>query len=124
MARGVVMKRFFKHLYQRLTRGWDDRELWSLDHTFAAWIVPRLERLKEMKRGVPASCLPEPSGPYTDEEYSMAELAWEYALDEMIEGFKVKQQEWDEGGWAFDAPPEQYTRAKELFIKHLDDLWD
>jgi hypothetical protein len=120
MAHGVVMRRFFKHLYQRLTRGWDDRELWSLDHTFAEWIVPRLERLKEIKHGVPASCMPALGG-YSDEKYAIAEKIWGEIMNDMIVGFKAKQHEFDVWG---EVEIGAYFRAKKLFINHLDDLWD
>jgi hypothetical protein len=33
---------------QRITRGFDDSETWSLDHTIAKFIIPRLERYIEL----------------------------------------------------------------------------
>jgi hypothetical protein len=35
---------------QRRTRGFDDRELWSLDITLARWLLPRLTALVEGPR--------------------------------------------------------------------------
>lgn len=39
------MIRSIKHLYQRLTRGFDDPDTWSLDVTMFEWLEPRLEVL-------------------------------------------------------------------------------
>ena len=38
---------------QRLTRGFDDSELWSLDHTIVNFILPRLKRFRENHCGFP-----------------------------------------------------------------------
>lgn len=32
----------FKWLWQQIYRGWDDRDLWSMDDSFANWILPTL----------------------------------------------------------------------------------
>lgn len=37
-----------KFLKQRLERGFDDSETWSLDCTIASFLIPRLERLMEI----------------------------------------------------------------------------
>lgn len=41
-------KRWSEYEEQRLTRGFDDSETWSLDFTIAKFIVPRLERYIEI----------------------------------------------------------------------------
>ena len=37
----------FKWLYQRCRRGFDDKELWSLDNYFYKWFYPRLKAFSE-----------------------------------------------------------------------------
>lgn len=61
------------YFWQRRTRGWDDRELWSLDVTLSKMIAPRLRRLKEIQLGHP--------GMMTEEE-------WDACLDKMIASFE------------------------------------
>lgn len=114
------MKRRLKWFWQRLTRGWDDREVWNLDHTFAEWIVPRLELLKKTKHGIPQSCFPNRDFDYIEDEFSFANLAWEKVMDDMIAGFRRKAHSDGDVEFGKDA----YDRAKGLFAKHLDDLWD
>lgn len=45
-----------KELYakQRKERGFDDTELWCFDVTLARYLIPRLQRLKEIAVGYPA----------------------------------------------------------------------
>lgn len=104
--------RFLYYTYQRLFRGWDDSELWSLDHSFALWIVPRLKRMKEIQKGFPANL---------SDDWEDGFEKWNIILNEMIEGFVIKINEFDED---IDCGSNiKYTRAKELFLKYLDDLW-
>lgn len=44
----IFTKRFWKFLWQRWTRGFDDSETWSLDSTISYFILPRLKRFKEI----------------------------------------------------------------------------
>lgn len=41
----------FKYLFQRLYRGFDDRDTWSLDYSLYRWLLPRLKRFKEVNNG-------------------------------------------------------------------------
>ena len=63
------IKRWIKHFYQRRTRGWDDSDTWSLDHTIAKFVLPRLKLFRKIDFGYPAGL--------TSEE-------WNWILDEMI----------------------------------------
>lgn len=49
----LFRKRFWRHWWQRRTRGWDDSELWNLDLTFARYIQPRLSRFRETTYAYP-----------------------------------------------------------------------
>lgn len=48
MWRGKI-RRFF----QRIIRGWDDSDTWSLDTTFYQWFLPRFKRFQELNCGYP-----------------------------------------------------------------------
>ena len=45
--------RFFKFVWQRKTKGFDDSETWNLDNTIANFVLPRLKRYKELNGGCP-----------------------------------------------------------------------
>ena len=65
--------RNIKWAYQRITRGWCDKDVWNLDCWFLDVVVPMLKHLKETKHGYPAY---------------MTEEQWNHILDEMIMHFE------------------------------------
>ena len=65
---------------QRKKLGFDDRDLWSLDHTIAKFVLPRLIRFKEAKCGHP--------GNLTMEQ-------WTKILDQMIWSMQAIIDEWE-----------------------------
>lgn len=67
--------RWDEYAQQRLERGFDDSELWNLDHSIACFILPRLKRFRETAGGYPGYLK------NMDEWYSI--------LDQMIEGFEL-----------------------------------
>lgn len=48
-----LISREFKFFWQRLTRGYDDSETWSLCVEHAKWMAPRLKRFIEIHNGHP-----------------------------------------------------------------------
>ena len=64
-----------EYTQQRLERGFDDSEIWNLDHTLAAFLLPRLKRFRE------ATCA------YPSELNSIDE--WYSILDQIIEGVEL-----------------------------------
>ena len=99
---------------QRKERGFDDRELWDLDHTFASFILPRLKAFKTYTSGYPSV---------------LTEKEWNHILKDMIYSFElvVAREEF---------PPIEYTeeqkklwrkrkqRGLNLFGKYFSHLWD
>jgi hypothetical protein len=63
-----------KRVYQNIFRGWNDSDLWNLDWNIAEYILPRLKRLKEIKKGYPSN-IDDPK-------------QWESILDKMIKSFE------------------------------------
>lgn len=111
---------------QRLTRGFDDTELWNLDGTILQFIIPRLKAFKESVHGYP--------GNYDSFEQ------WKHDLDEMIWAMEYydERENWpdfkkdEHGNFIKDEngefiPTEEYSRAKngwKLFCDNIFGLWD
>jgi len=102
-------KREKKFAKQRLSRGFDDSETWSLRDTIANFILPRLKRFKKVQRAFPADI--------TAEE-------WDSIIDKMIISFEmVKRDKWDVD---LSKAREQLKKIDEglnLFAKWYLDLW-
>lgn len=100
------IKRDVKFLFQRLRRGWDDGETFSLDHSLAKLVAPRLKRFKEITIAHPPD---------------LSEKEWADELDKMIAAFEFAASE---TRWV--APPDEYKKHQEgidLFAKHFFGLW-
>lgn len=90
-----------------------DNELWSLDFTLAKYILPRLEKYKNMERmGYPSKL----SG----------EKEWDEILDKMIYSFKYVIER-DKYYFDYNTEKERIEKYKEgmnLFAEYFMDLWD
>lgn len=106
-TRWDTKKRDMRHVWQRLTRGWPDSDLWSLDHALAKIILPRLKLFQQCRGGHPSDM--------TDQE-------WDDILTEMVFGI-----EWYASGdcWnSFDREKaERAQKGMELFGKYYGHLW-
>lgn len=111
-------KRTYRHFIQRRRGGFDDSDTYSLDHTVAKFILPRLKRFKEVNNGFPAR-----------EEASTFE-DWDQIIDKMIFAFEVYAR----GAWNKDEIADELnislseleSRCQEgliLFGKWYRDLW-
>ncbi|MFB6291755.1 MAG: hypothetical protein ABEJ25_08540 [Candidatus Bipolaricaulia bacterium] len=92
---------------QRLERGFDDTELWSLDATIAKFMVPRLRAFRENLISHP---------PHLTSEQ------WQRILDQMIKGFSPYLEQ-DSMIWG----NRQYNSlrvALRLFAQYFPHLWD
>ena len=94
----MKIRRAIKYWWQRKTRGWDDSEIWSLDHTFIDWFLPRMERLDKIRKEW-----------FVLEDVEVSE--WE----EMIKLFKVVRED--------DSKDEELNRALDLFKKYFRRMW-
>jgi hypothetical protein len=99
-----LYKRAFRYYGQRLTRGWDDSDLWNLDATISKFVLPRLRRFKENQFGYPSN---------------MTEEEWRGVLDQMILAFENN---------LLDFPTREQDQQVEeglaLFAKYYVHLWD
>lgn len=48
----TLVRRYWRHWYQWLTRGFSDQETWALDYEIAKFTLPRLKRYKEIASDV------------------------------------------------------------------------
>ena len=65
----MKLPRPFRILWQRIIRGWDDSDTWSLDIPIARFVLPRLRRFKELNNGYPPL---------------LTEKTWDETIDKMI----------------------------------------
>ena len=127
------------YIYIRLTKGYNYKDLWSLDIPIAKFIYPRLRDYRKIVHGFPGEFSKE--GDDTDEGfkqwtdiidkmlYTFGHLAkysdWDLPMDELessdIRSHNPKYEAW------YKANTEHYTKMKEgaeLFGKYLGALWD
>lgn len=101
------MKREIKWFWQRITRGFDDRETWNLEITIAEFVLPRLKVFKKHNNGYP---------------HTLTETEWESVLDDMIYAM-----EFHSGKFNFNLPDsqnyERVTNGTESMGKYFGDLW-
>ena len=121
-----------KWFYQRGSRGWSDRSVWSIDSWLVDNLIPMLERLKNNKHGTPSSMFRKKDGVSkngisTDEADRLAEQRWENVLSEIIYGLKCAKtiQNYDyEDKEDVKKLTKSSQRSFELIGKHLFSLWD
>ena len=104
--RHKLWKRSLRFFWQRVIRGWDDGETFSLDYSLSKLIAPRLKRFAELRYGYPSD---------------MSEGEWQRDLDKMVEAFEFSASE---KRWL--ASPEEYDKHQEgieLFAKNFFGLW-
>ena len=104
--------REIKYAYQRMIRGFDDSELWSLDTALARHILPRLRAFKAGTCGHPSD---------------LTEQEWDEILDKMINAFDfIANQMWDYPNESVEEHFERERQAYEdvkLFGKWFGALW-
>lgn len=100
-------KREKMFVQQRLERGFDSSETWSLKHTIVNFTLPRLELFKELTISFPASL------------NSMEE--WHQILDKIILSFKLVQLDDEDDG--IRNRYDEYEEGMQLFSKWFLNLW-
>jgi len=95
-----------KWAWQRLTRGWDDRVIWSIDYYLSEMMPAWLRRLKRVQHGYPCQFEGKPE-------------KWDEVLDTIIDGFEAAKQindcdfpVWD---WLREREVERYGRELDIF---------
>jgi hypothetical protein len=93
---------------QRIERGWDDSDTWSLDHKIAEFVLPRLKRFKELNNGYPCR------------EENMTFELWNDILDSIIYSFEIIINEFEEKN---DVDWVAVEIGLNNFGKYFRDLW-
>jgi hypothetical protein len=94
-------------IQQRSERGFDDSETWSLRDTIANFILPRIKRFDEIKRGTPIG---------------MTEEEWSVILNKMILSFELIAR--NNGAMILsDEEMEKMEEGLDLFKEHFLSLW-
>lgn len=92
---------------QRMERGFDDSETWSLRDTICRFTIPRLKRFRECNNGMPCAL--------TKDE-------WDIIIDKMILAMELITR--DNGSRNFtDEESEQVDEGMDLFRKWFMGLW-
>ena len=126
-----VWKGKLHRFWQRMTRGWDDSELWSLDYTMAHWLLPRLREFKKQCHGMPIR-LPVEVDPEDGIPSALTEEEWNKILDKMIIAFEFIADDGNRimAGASEDACKREIERDKKieegiaLFGLYFRALWD
>ena len=100
-------ERYKKFKKQRKKYGYDETELWSLDHTIACFVLPRLKTFKEHNGS-------HPTGMSLDEFNDILSQII-FSLEKIVE-----DKYWDCTGEDL----EKLKNGLKLFGEHFLDLWD
>ena len=123
-----------KWFYQRGSRGWSDRSVWSIDTWLVDNLIPMLERLKIDNHGTPMSMFKkkdgfDKDGIPTDEANVLAAQRWDNVLNEIIYGLKcAKKLQGSDYDYKDKEEAKKLTKSSQrsfdLIGKHLFSLWD
>ena len=149
----IFRGRRLKWFIQRRRRGFDDRELWSLDYTIARYVYPRLKVFNKLSKVSIASCFfaDEEKVEHDDADWAVAKKNQKDAYDKIVQAFfyilddgeslesglgevlmsddKVAFPNKDEEKWKLyrkeiDRRAEVIEEGLELFGKYFRTLWD
>ena len=137
-----------KYFFQRIFRGYSDRDLWCPSYVIAKKSLLLLKAYRKMERqGTPCGMFDEEylnSGVCDDEKDKAASDKWDDILDKMIYamtyvvndatgegkydkflGIKYEEgSDWKYDNASFNAAYEKYQEGMKLFAEHFMALWD
>lgn len=93
---------------QRLKRGFDGSELWSLRDTITDFILPRLKAFADSPCGYPG--------------YFANENEWTEVLKKMIRAFEITKKDTDHGSIT-EEEWKEWDEGMSLFHEHFLSLW-
>lgn len=91
---------------EREIYGFDEKDIWNLDYTFALWIYPRLKMYQKYNCGFPSN---------------MTKDSWNNILQEMIDGFEAYLL--DDLYPKKEDTCEKFNKSMKLFSENIGDLW-
>jgi len=101
-----------KHFFQKLFRGFSDKELWDIGEALYLWLYPRLKAYRQMKRnGIPMGF----SSSEWEEFLKKSQIALEqYLGDNCYKGFKQP----------IKCDYKKVNAELKDLLTHIDLLWD
>lgn len=119
-----LLKRDLRFWWQRRTRGWDDSDCWNIDATVAEFMIPRLERFKDINQSYPAGMLREDMieqlGIQDPIEERLHHEFYTFVIDEIIWYLScIKDYTLIYG----EKKTERFTRAEYYFGRYFTTLW-
>lgn len=111
---------------QRMIRGWDDSDTWSLNTTIAEFVYPRLKRFIEIRASIPIGM----TGPEWDEILNKILFAFGLEVFDMCEKkqnvageIEINWAEYWKGGDYYRECWDRHREGIDLFVKYHQDLW-
>lgn len=92
--KNMRFKRSLKHLWQKLSRGFSDKETWNLDVTFAEFALPRLKRFRQISKKIPADLTTEKWNEIlNDIEFAFTKIVDDdyYTLDSVEDNTRIEK---------------------------------
>lgn len=101
-------KRHVRYKRQREKRGFDNTELWSLDHSIVKFVYPRLKEFRKITPAYPGS--------FDSQD------EWLEILDKILEGFKLFLDK--DGSFILEEESrEKFEDSMKLFSEYFLCLW-
>lgn len=126
MAKYTIIKRVYRFLRHEVlcvwhltTRGFDNEDLWNLDHTIAVWLLPRLREFKKQTIGIPSNLCIDSDG--NDVDLEEASTKWDSILNDIEFALESIANEWEK-----DIPEEDWERVDKgckLLGEYFRALW-
>lgn len=105
---------YFKHKYQKITRGFSDDEIWDLDVRIAKFILPRLRYYRDNHYGMPTEFK-------TDEEWIEILDSMIFSLD-IVARFSYSEDIYDHNNR--EELQKKFDEGLNNFSTYLCSLWD
>lgn len=128
------------YAWQRLTKGYDERDVFSLYSRHTDRTLALLKELKEIKHGFPIGIVGDDAeldleGNLTEDASDKGMAHWDHILTQVIEGFEagkhLSEADYFDTGDTWEVMEakrmplqEQFEKGMALFTKHYFNLWD
>lgn len=122
----MQIPRQIRFFFQRLVRGWDDSDTWSLNTTIAEFIYPRLKRFKAIKNSTPVGMN------FNEWDDIINKMLFAFGLEiyefsdkkgNVAEEIGLDVEEYNKYDSYFHTCWEKKENGLELFKKYYLDLW-
>lgn len=120
-----------KYAWQRVTKGWDYSQTWSIDYNYSKILGELILEFKQVNNAIPFSIIDQVCENYqfgddiNKNKEDEARKLWDNVLQEMADGFlfyyNYKYDTFENKN--FEILNKKISRSLELFSKHFQDLW-